>query len=86
MLTAVFGGMFLALLLSIPIAAAIGFSCLAFIPWIPGGLDRVMFFVGQRMVVTADSFTLLPFPSLFLPEPSCPTGESHGSSQTLRKR
>jgi C4-dicarboxylate transporter DctM subunit len=66
MLTAVFGGMFLALLLSIPIAAAIGFSCLAFIPWIPGGLDRVMFFVGQRMVVTADSFTLLALPFFIL--------------------
>lgn len=66
MLTAVFGGMFVALLLSIPIAAAIGFSCLAFIPWIPGGLDRVMFFVGQRMVVTADSFTLLALPFFIL--------------------
>ena len=66
MLIAVFGGMFLALLLSIPIAASIGYSCLAFIPWIPGGLDRVMFFVGQRMVVTADSFTLLALPFFIL--------------------
>lgn len=66
MLIAVFGGMFIALLLSIPIATAIGFSCLAFIPWIPGGLDRVMFFVGQRMVVTADSFTLLALPFFIL--------------------
>ena len=66
MLIAVFGGMFLALLLSIPIAASIGFSCLAFVPWIPGGLDRVMFFVGQRMVVTADSFTLLALPFFIL--------------------
>lgn len=66
MLLAVFGGMLLALLLSIPIAAAIGFSCLAFIPWIPGGIDRVMFFVGQRMVVTADSFTLLALPFFIL--------------------
>ncbi|GAB1400419.1 hypothetical protein MASR2M17_20350 [Aminivibrio sp.] len=66
MLIAVFGGMFLTLLLSIPIAASIGFSCLAFIPWIPGGLDRVMFFVAQRMVVTADSFTLLALPFFIL--------------------
>lgn len=66
MLLTIFGGMFLALLLSIPIAAAIGFSCLAFIPWIPGGIDRVMFFVGQRMVVTADSFTLLALPFFIL--------------------
>lgn len=66
MLIAVFGGMFLVLLLGIPIAASIGFSCLAFVPWIPGGLDRVMFFVGQRMVVTADSFTLLALPFFIL--------------------
>lgn len=66
MLLSVFGGMFLALLLGIPIAASIGFSCLAFIPWLPGGLDRAMFFVGQRMVVTADSFTLLALPFFIL--------------------
>ena len=66
MLLAVFGGMFVALLLGVPIAASIGYSALAFIPWIPGGLDRVMFFVAQRMVVTADSFTLLALPFFIL--------------------
>ncbi|MDY4031868.1 MAG: TRAP transporter large permease [Pyramidobacter sp.] len=58
--------MFLALLLTIPIAAAIGLSCIAFTPWVPGGLAKVMFFVGQRMVVTADSFTLLALPFFIL--------------------
>ena len=66
MLFAVFGTMFLALLLTIPIAAAIGLSCIAFTPWVPGGLAKVMFFVGQRMVVTADSFTLLALPFFIL--------------------
>lgn len=66
MLLAVFGTMFLALLLTIPIAAAIGLSCIAFTPWVPGGLAKVMFFVGQRMVVTADSFTLLALPFFIL--------------------
>lgn len=66
MLSAVFGGMFVSLLLGIPIAVCIGISCLAFVPWIPGGLDRVMFFVAQRMVVTADSFTLLALPFFIL--------------------
>ncbi len=66
MLSAVFGSMFAALILSIPIAVCIGISCLAFVPWIPGGLDRVMFFVAQRMVVTADSFTLLALPFFIL--------------------
>lgn len=66
MLSSVFGGMFAALILSIPIAVCIGISCLAFVPWIPGGLDRVMFFVAQRMVVTADSFTLLALPFFIL--------------------
>ncbi|WP_233543522.1 MULTISPECIES: TRAP transporter large permease [unclassified Pyramidobacter] len=58
--------MFLALLLTIPIAATIGLSCIAFTPWVPGGLAKVMFFVGQRMVVTADSFTLLALPFFIL--------------------
>jgi C4-dicarboxylate transporter DctM subunit len=66
MLGAVFGTMFAALFLTIPIAVAIGLSCLAFIPWIPGGLTKVMFFVGQRMIVTADSFTLLALPFFIL--------------------
>ena len=66
MLTAVFGTMFAALFLTIPIAVAIGLSCIAFVPWIPGGLAKVMFFVGQRMVVTADSFTLLALPFFIL--------------------
>lgn len=66
MLFAVFGTMFLALLLTIPIAAAIGLSCIAFTPWVPGGLAKVMFFVGQRMVVTAYSFTLLALPFFIL--------------------
>ena len=66
MLLAVFGTMFLALLLTIPIAATIGLSCIAFTPWVPGGLAKVMFFVGQRMVVTADSFTLLALPFFIL--------------------
>ena len=66
MLLAVFGTMFLALLLTIPTAATIGLSCIAFTPWVPGGLAKVMFFVGQRMVVTADSFTLLALPFFIL--------------------
>lgn len=66
MLSTVFGSMFLSLVIGIPIAVCIGISCLAFIPWIPGGLDRVMFFVAQRMVVTADSFTLLALPFFIL--------------------
>lgn len=66
MLLSVFGGMFATLLLGIPIAVCIGLSCLAFIPWVPGGMDRVMFFVAQRMVVTADSFTLLALPFFIL--------------------
>ncbi len=66
MLLSVFGGMMATLILSIPIAVCIGLSCLAFTPWVPGGLDRVMFFVAQRMVVTADSFTLLALPFFIL--------------------
>ena len=44
------------------------------ISWIPGGLDRVMFFVAQRMVVTADSFTLLALPFFILAETIMTTG------------
>ena len=50
MLFAVFGTMFLALLLTIPIAAAIGLSCIAFTPWVPGGLAKVMFFVAGTLM------------------------------------
>lgn len=66
MMTAVFGSMFACLFLTVPIAVAIGVSCIVFSPWVPGGLDKVMFFVAQRMIVTADSFTLLALPFFIL--------------------
>lgn len=66
MLLSVFGSMLAFLILSIPVAVCIGLSCLAFAPWMPKGIDSVMFFVAQRMVVTADSFTLLALPFFIL--------------------
>ena len=62
----VFGTMFLLLFLGVPVAVAIGGSCLVFTPWLVGGIDRVMLLVGQRMITTADSFTLLALPFFIL--------------------
>ena len=66
MLLAVFGSMFFLLIVGVPIAVCIGVSSMVFSLWIPGGLDRAMILVAQKMIVTADSFTLLALPFFFL--------------------
>lgn len=66
MLLAVFGSMFFLLIVGVPIAVSIGVSSMVFSLWIPGGLDRAMILVAQKMIVTADSFTLLALPFFIL--------------------
>jgi len=66
MLLAVFGSMFFLLIVGVPIAVSIGVSSMIFSLWIPGGIDRAMILVAQKMIVTADSFTLLALPFFIL--------------------
>ena len=66
MLLAVFGSMFFLLIVGVPIAVSIGVSSMVFSLWIPGGIDRAMILVAQKMIVTADSFTLLALPFFIL--------------------
>ena len=66
MLLAVFGTMFLLMLVGVPIAVSIGVSSLVFSAWMPGGIDRAMILTAQKMVTTADSFTLLALPFFIL--------------------
>ena len=66
MLLAVFGSMFFLLIVGVPTAVSIGVSSMVFSLWIPGGIDRAMILVAQKMIVTADSFTLLALPFFIL--------------------
>jgi len=66
LIIAVFGIMFLTLMVGVPIAISIALACIAFSPWVAGGANNVMFRLAQRMITTSDSFPLLAMPFFIL--------------------